>query len=207
MDPRRLRQETREEHEATEAMLPLTSQSLTREGYIAALQRLDLLIRSWEGWALAAAPAPLRGLVTKHRRAHLLEKDLQAMAAPSLPELRAVDWDHVVDPDGAGKTGPAFTARFAGALYVIEGSSLGGRFISRHVQPLLGLLPGEGNAYFEGYGDQTGTLWREVAAVIEVVPDELADEVIGAARRAFRAFGQGLGTDLDASAMVHSEHV
>ncbi len=46
-------------------------------------------------------------------------------------------------------------------MYVMEGSTLGGRFIAPHVAKLFHLDAGRGNAYFEGYGERTGSMWNE----------------------------------------------
>lgn len=46
-----------------------------------------------------------------------------------------------------------------GTLYVMEGSTLGGPLISRHLQS-AGWPPPEGLGYFDPYGPATGTMWR-----------------------------------------------
>lgn len=51
-------------------------------------------------------------------------------------------------------------ARALGSLYVLEGASLGGRVIERHVFGPLGLSPERGGAFFHGYGELTGAMWR-----------------------------------------------
>lgn len=47
-----------------------------------------------------------------------------------------------------------------GILYVIEGSSLGGRFILKNIIMVSGLDKGMGISYFKGYGDKTGSYWK-----------------------------------------------
>ena len=79
-------------------------------------------------------------------------------------------------------------AGFLGALYVLEGSTLGGRLIARHLQPTFGFRDGKGDAYFRGHGDQTGALWREITAAIAALPEGDSPEVIEAAKRTFDAF-------------------
>lgn len=54
-----------------------------------------------------------------------------------------------------------------GALYVLEGASLGGRVIARHVADALALTPDTGLAFFCGYGDATGEMWRRFGAALE----------------------------------------
>ena len=47
-----------------------------------------------------------------------------------------------------------------GALYVVEGSTLGGTVIARHVEAVLGFGRDTGCAYFRSYGPDTGAMWR-----------------------------------------------
>ena len=47
-----------------------------------------------------------------------------------------------------------------GILYVIEGSSLGGRFILKNITTIPGLDNDNGISYFNGYGDKTGSYWK-----------------------------------------------
>ena len=48
-----------------------------------------------------------------------------------------------------------------GAVYVIEGATLGGQVIARQVIPGLVLSPSRGCRFFSGYGADTGDRWRE----------------------------------------------
>ena len=53
-----------------------------------------------------------------------------------------------------------------GCLYVIEGATLGGRSITRHLQIRLGLTPESGGAFFDGYGAQTGSHWKAFCTML-----------------------------------------
>jgi len=53
-----------------------------------------------------------------------------------------------------------------GALYTIEGSSLGGQVISRHLTAQLGLGPATGGRFFYGYGEETLSLWTQFEAFL-----------------------------------------
>lgn len=46
-----------------------------------------------------------------------------------------------------------------GALYVIEGSTLGGKIIHQMMEKKLNLTDNEGISFFKGYGDQTESKW------------------------------------------------
>jgi heme oxygenase (biliverdin-IX-beta and delta-forming) len=47
-----------------------------------------------------------------------------------------------------------------GCLYVLEGATLGGQIIARHLKTSLGLDETNGAAFFNSYGDDTGRMWR-----------------------------------------------
>jgi heme oxygenase len=47
-----------------------------------------------------------------------------------------------------------------GILYVMEGSTLGGRFILKNVTKFPELQSGRGTSYFNGYGESTGSYWK-----------------------------------------------
>lgn len=47
-----------------------------------------------------------------------------------------------------------------GIMYVMEGSTLGGRFIGNNIQKTLGYTQETGARYFGGYGPTTGSMWK-----------------------------------------------
>lgn len=47
-----------------------------------------------------------------------------------------------------------------GILYVVEGSTLGGRFILKNVSKVPQLSGDKGVSYFNGYGEKTGSFWK-----------------------------------------------
>ena len=75
-----------------------------------------------------------------------------------------------------------------GCLYVLEGSTLGSQFISRHVQKILGVTPEGGGRYFHGYGERTGEMWREFGAALTAfaVERETQDRIVENAIATFR---------------------
>lgn len=200
MDATALRERTRGEHEATEALLPLMSEHLQRREYIDVLNRFYAVLCGWEHWAEEHAPQRFRALLGKRRRSVLLERDLDflgetaclptPLAARLFEPLRAA----VSGPEGDEHAGggEVAEARFLGALYVVEGSTLGGQYIARHVERVLALTPGEGDAYFCGYGEHTGAMWREVKALLSEAPAGSLEETVAAAKCMFSIFAEGL---------------
>ncbi|TRZ98546.1 MAG: hypothetical protein D4R84_03495 [Rhodocyclaceae bacterium] len=81
-------------------------------------------------------------------------------------------------------------ADLVGALYVIEGATLGGQVISRHIQAgQLGVSAEHGGRFFHGYGEQTASRWNEFLSVAEqACPDAAQREK--AARAALAVFAE-----------------
>jgi heme oxygenase len=78
-----------------------------------------------------------------------------------------------------------------GALYVVEGSSLGGQIIYRQIQERLGIDAASGGSFFFGNGERTGAAWKRFMGILNqhISRPELAAE---AAARMFGAFAYGL---------------
>ena len=178
MDLEQLRRVTLPDHNAVEQSVPLMDEGLDLDTYVSCLLKLHGIIAAWEDWAALNAPAWIQPLMAGRRRGHLLMLDLTWFGAddsgevrPPLPEMRDA-------------------ATLLGAMYVIEGSTLGGQLIARHVERVLGLTPGQGNAYFRGHNERTGQLWKGFCDVLRTkVPDSETDAVITAAKAMFGAFG------------------
>ena len=161
-------------------MLPLSDQTITKSHY-------GEILRSFYGYfspvenamnQLAELPMHLPDF-QERRKAHLLLDDLQSLGmsvgnisvCSNLPLLNSLP--------------QAF-----GTLYVLEGSTLGGQYISRVVKKNLDLADGEGTAFFEGYKKETGRRWklfqealvlysRNIAPSEEAIIIESADQTFG----------------------------
>lgn len=86
-------------------------------------------------------------------------------------------------------------ASVLGCLYVIEGSTLGGQFLTSHFEKALGLKPEQGLSYFAGYRSQTGRMWKSYLAFLEEsIQDhpEWTDEVLASANETFKKMEQWL---------------
>ena len=182
MDVDALRALTRDEHERTEAQVSLMDDNLTPAQYADVLRRFYPPVRGWELWAERGAPEAYRPLLAARQRSGMLAADLSFWGAEPLPEALGEAWF----AEFAGEAG------FMGAMYVVEGSTLGGQYIARRLEERFGLAPGEGDAYFRGYGEATGARWREVKAALAALPAEQLPEVVGAAKRMFGVFGAAL---------------
>ena len=74
-----------------------------------------------------------------------------------------------------------------GYMYVIEGSTLGGRVILKHLQSKLGIDENKNGAFFAGYGLLTGRTWKRFLQILADYTYEMqcGDEVIEGAKHAF----------------------
>ncbi|MDR5811863.1 biliverdin-producing heme oxygenase [Caballeronia sp. LZ019] len=176
----RLKNETTACHTRLENSLDLMRDDLQRDEYIALLQRFHGYVAPWEDAIGARLPASLRAFFDERRKTPLLAADIAALTGqPATPEL--ADASAALPP--VNNIGAAF-----GSMYVMEGSTLGGRFIAPHVARLLQLEPGVGNRYFDGYGARTGSMWnafRETAAA--TVPEAQYDAAVSAAIATFES--------------------
>ena len=84
---------------------------------------------------------------------------------------------------------PTF-AHALGALYVIEGATLGGRLILRDLEPRIGASIAGATRFFGGRGEAVGPMWQSFRVALEEFesfqPRLCADVVVGA-ERTFRA--------------------
>jgi heme oxygenase len=184
MDLKRLRQETAAEHAGTEETVPLMRESLTRTEYADCLLRFYRVAHAWDRWADAHVPDDLHALLAGRRRAQLLADDLATFGATAPVEDRFDRMNETVAGD------PRLV--FLGRMYVMEGSTLGGQYIAKHVEEKFALAPGQGDSYFVGYGDDTGARWQEFRAVLAELPESDADTVIASAKEMFAIFGEAM---------------
>lgn len=84
--------------------------------------------------------------------------------------------------------------RAVGCLYVMEGSTLGGQIIMRHVSASLRLDAANGAAFFSGYGARTGSMWQAFLSFLGALPFDAKDaaQAIEAACESFESLEQWL---------------
>jgi heme oxygenase len=187
---RRLRAETADEHADVERSLDLLDPELTRPRLAVILDRMHAFWTAAEAgldrWA-SDSPGDADAVEwPRRRRTALFATDLRNLGAPAsagLPTLRPVD-----DTD-----------RALGLLYVLEGSTLGGAFIDRHLASLPQFRDVSVRA-FSPYGDETGAMWAAFRRVTRarVAAGGDADAVVESARDTFGALAAWCGRVADA---------
>lgn len=143
-----LRTATSAHHARVEGAMPSLDELATPRGYATALRALHAFHAAWEPAVWRAPGLAEAGMADDRRKLPLLERDLRALGLA--PCARRPPRPVLADAAAA-----------LGALYVLEGATLGGRVIQRRVAGPLGVTPERGGAYYHGYGDATGERWKE----------------------------------------------
>jgi heme oxygenase len=176
-----LRAATRQDHDRLEGSLGLLDEGLGLDGYRNVLARFHGF---WRGWEPRVAELLRDAALTEpRRRQHLLAQDLAALGMTKA-ELTALPVCPPPSLDGA--------AAALGSLYVMEGSTLGGAVIRRHVARRLGLDRDSGCAYFSGYGAATGAMWRSFLARLDAQPAAEAERIAAGASATFATLASWL---------------
>jgi heme oxygenase len=162
-----LRQRTRAAHASMErvpAMARLMAPDLNRAEYISILQHMHAFLAAIEP-AMAAGLElyPAAAAMLDGDRPRALAADLAWFGAPAIltpPPLPAVET----------------VAAALGALYVVEGSNLGGRVIARHVSDSLGVRPASGGSFYGGQSAEAARArWAALCVLLEVQSETLGD--------------------------------
>jgi heme oxygenase len=77
-----------------------------------------------------------------------------------------------------------------GAMYVIEGSTFGGKIISKMIRQSLPSTEGHGLTFFDGYGDETENMWAQFKHFLTRPENLPGDEMINTANETFSKFSQ-----------------
>jgi len=165
-------------HEQVEATLDIMNDSFTLDAYRKLLGKFFGYIRPWEERVLAGLGAE-RAIFRGREKTFRLRSDLRFLGlgdeeianlpvCEELPELDSVP-------------------RALGSMYVFEGATLGGQFISSHLEKRFGEMATCG--FFNSYGADVGRKWKEFREILLEHSSPHADPlIIGAAVETFERF-------------------
>ncbi len=127
--------------------------------------------------------------VERRRKAPLLVRDLGALGLAPAAVNDLPRCSRIPRPTSPGAA--------LGCLYVVEGATLGGRLIARHVEHRLGFGPRNGAAFFHGYGLDAGPRWRTFCSVLaaESRSDVAERAIVAGAIDTFVAYDRWLACD------------
>jgi heme oxygenase len=148
-----LKQGTRAYHDALERKMAPLLNTLSIHTYTDLLQKLFGFYKPLEE-RIAALPAwhNLPVDLERRQKAPLLARDLLWLKVTQL-QLSKLTWCERL-PEVKSIT------EALGCLYVLEGATLGGQIISRHLKKNLALDGDRGCAFFCSYGDEVGLMWE-----------------------------------------------
>jgi heme oxygenase (biliverdin-IX-beta and delta-forming) len=173
-----LRAVTRPAHHALEGALGLLEEDIDLDKYKNVLARF---YGFWSGWEPQVTMLLQDEALSKPRqRLHLLVSDLAALG---------ISGDAIQALPRCPLTTLCDAMEALGSLYVMEGSTLGGRVIQRHVERRLGDDGLNSCSYFNGYGAKTGTMWRSFLARLDDVPVAAAERIGRGACATFERLG------------------
>ena len=151
----------------------------TREAYSDLLQ----LFSNYFG-AIEAQVDPLIGPAvladyTQRRKTKSLENDILALGGTANRNIQAEDVPEITN-----------ILQAFGALYVMEGSTLGGPHIVRMIQKKLDTADLKGFSFFQSYGDDMMLMWEKFKQVLDLQAKNEAEQqvILDAANETFLKF-------------------
>jgi len=178
----KLKEATKEQHKNLEGTVNVMDKMFSLDNY------KDLLAKFYRFYsAIEPELARLDWSAVKHNfddrlKLPKLEKDLENLGILDETKRKFSAWDSLPSLDSYEK---AF-----GALYVIEGATLGGQVIKRHLEQHLKLNPDNGGEFFSGYGEKTGKMWKEFCMTTTSFAAKHGDDdtIVQSARDTFDSF-------------------
>jgi heme oxygenase len=162
--------------------------SITRGDYGRLLLRLWGFHHSFESVLRDAARDRQIGLDLDARaRAVLLEQDLSTLGFDRRSIQRTARCEYLYPPRNE--------AELLGALYVVEGSTLGGVQLARAIAPIFNSEGDDGRRFFLGYGARNGEMWRAFLKQLDRYSGDVESEnlVTKAAVKSFADFETWMG--------------
>lgn len=148
----RLRTETSTYHERLTTKLDLMRPAMTISDYRTVLQKLYGLLNPLEHRIRKVSDWDIPELALRQRfKTNFIAKDLLVLGVdsqhlqllPTCPRLPAI----------------SNFAEMLGCMYVLEGSTLGGQFLSQHFQDRFRINSDTGCSYFSSYGADIFEMW------------------------------------------------
>lgn len=178
-----LRSATNEQHKALEdtpLSKALLNQEVSRDQYKAYLQKM-LAINLYFEKNIFPLAAAVTGDTNNRYKSQKILADLAFV--PGRPIENPNDFYMPQHTHHA-------TAYALGCMYVLEGSTLGGKFILQHIGKILSYNAFAGATYFAGYGELTGSMWKSFLEKLSGYADnypQYQPAVLQGARESFEA--------------------
>ncbi|MFN0279425.1 MAG: biliverdin-producing heme oxygenase [Pyrinomonadaceae bacterium] len=179
---KKLKEATSKQHEELEDTVDIMNRMFSREDYRNLLEKFRRFYAAIEP-KIAAVDLERFGMdFEKRRKTALLENDLKSLDDSQNADHNASEF---IDLPNLSTPSRAF-----GSLYVLEGATLGGQVITRHLKQHLDITPENGGMFFNSYGAEVGPMWKSFAETITRFAEETDDDdsIVEAARETFDSF-------------------
>ncbi|WP_337044970.1 biliverdin-producing heme oxygenase [Emticicia sp. 17c] len=166
------------ELEKTSLSASLMAENVSQQDYIAYLQRMREVVAFYEKNVFPVLSDTLNDFPRREKLV-LIEQDLNYFLSQS-----------TVFNTFTAQTVIHDSVPYAlGCMYVMEGSTLGGKIILKHINKTLGIAQAAGGTYFTGYGDNTGYFWKTFLQTLSDYSMQNAcdEEIIKGAKDTFTA--------------------
>lgn len=179
----RLRNETKTAHQQLEkATVPFIRRATSEDQYAYLLKMFYGYFKPVEETIQSLVDSSLLTDIGERRQSDSILADLKTIGA---------EGDELVTSEFT----PDLTnvPQALGAMYVLEGSTLGGRFISQMLMKQLNRSANEGITFFSGYGEQTEAKWKAFTQMVNEYAEkfpENKDQIVAAADETFANFGK-----------------
>jgi heme oxygenase len=182
----RLREATRLLHRRLEAQLPLLDSDLTPARYRDVLRAFFGFYVPLESSLETSAPPALSADVACRRKSWWLLEDLLSLG-DSTQVIGALPLCRELPP-------MATQTDVLGALYVVEGATLGGQYVLQSLRRSLGPNADHHVRFFASYGSRVPDMWAALLRILKAAAyDEMQEQaIIASACRTFSSFEQWL---------------
>lgn len=180
----KVKEATRDQHDDLEKIVDVMSNILTKERYKEMITDFYRFYSSIEGEISDERLFSIGIDAHRRRKTPLLERDIDALGADGHSTTEKFTDIPVLDT----------VPKMLGSLYVMEGATLGGQVITRHLRTQLGITPENGGAFFNSYGHEVGPMWKQFCSAVNTYAEQNGheDEIIGSARATFDSFARCL---------------
>lgn len=178
-----LREETKQEHQFLESSSRLMSADFSLQEYAQLIQRWGAFYLAFDQYLTEnqLEYPEVFAFMQGRRKSHWLQEDLRHLGG----SISSIDFQKAQD---FLKTQFLPESHLWGMLYVLEGSSLGAQMIVRHLRKKFGPEAPPAFEFYQGYGDETGPMWRDFLSELEgnQFEDFEIEECLESARKTFR---------------------
>lgn len=171
-----LKQNTAEYHDAAEKLFnseKIFNKTFTLEDYKKIISTNYLMLLHFENKIFDSLSDKFseKLQLSNRKKLHLIEKDLESLA------LKNQSASHELEFSNENEA--------LGAMYVIEGSTLGGNVIAKQLSKTEGFDNVTFN-FFGCYQENTGSMWKNFKEVLDTeVAEESYDEVLSGAKKLY----------------------